>query len=70
MIRDLKAFYVAINDNKVVHYDTNLLKFINGLKFIEDEIKGYQHYNKMFKKHNRIVFINKKQKIYFLQKVI
>lgn len=70
MIRDLKAFYVVIEENKVVHFDTNLLKFINGFKQIEPEIKGYQYFNREFKKSNRIVFINKKEKIYYLQKVI
>lgn len=70
MIRDLKAFYVAIESNKVVYYDTNLLKFIDGFKQIEPEIKSYQYYNRQFKKSNRIIFINKNEKIYYLQKVI
>lgn len=70
MIRDLKAFYVAIESNKVVCYDTNLLKFVNGLKQIEPDLKGYQYYNREFKKSNRIVFVNNKEKIYYLQKVI
>lgn len=70
MIRDLKAFYVAIESNKVVYYDTNLFKFIDGLKQIEPDINGYQYYNREFKKSNRIVFVNKKEKIYYLQKVV
>lgn len=70
MIRDLKAFYVAICENKVVHYDTNLSKFIDGFKLIEPSIKGYQYYNKEFKRNSRIVFISENDRVYFLQKVI
>lgn len=70
MIRDLKTFYVAINENKVISFDTNLSKFVAGLKKIEPDVKGYQFYNKEFKKNNIIVFVNKNNKVYFLQKVL
>lgn len=70
MIRDLKTFYVAINENKVISFDTNLSKFVAGLKKIEPDVKGYQFYNKEFKKNKIIVFVNKNNKVYFLQKVL
>lgn len=70
MIRDLKTLYIAIYDNKVVFFETNLLKFINGLKLIEPNLKGYQYYNREFKKSKRLIFLTKTEKIYFLQKLL
>jgi hypothetical protein len=70
MIRDLKSFYVVIHDNKVICCGTNLSKFISLFKEIEPEIEGYHYFLKEFKNKNRLVFINKSDKIYFLQKVI
>lgn len=70
MIRDLKTLYVAINENKVVFFDTNLSKFITGLKLLEPNIKSYQYYNKEFKKNKTLIFVNRKNKVYFLQKVL
>ncbi len=70
MIRDLKAFYVAINENKVVCYETNLFKFLECFKKVENDIKSYQYYRGRFKDDSIIVYVNKERKVYFLQKVI
>lgn len=69
MIRDLKTFYVAICDNEVVCYETNLTKFVKCFKKMESEAKNYQFYNREFRANNTVTFVNKKRKVYFLQKL-
>lgn len=70
MIRDLKAFYVAINNNKVVCYETNLSKFLERFRTMENDIKSYQYYRSKFKENSIVVFVNKEMEIFFLQKIV
>lgn len=69
MIRDLKTFYVAVCNNEVVCYGTNLSKFIDCFKEMEKDIKSYQYYSKEFKRSSTISFVSKERKTYFLQKL-
>ena len=69
MIRDLKGFYVAILDNEVVCYGTNLLRFHSGFKELEPNIKSYSYFYREFKKRKVIDFTNKKKQTYFLQEL-
>jgi hypothetical protein len=69
MIRDLKTFYVAIYNNEVVCFETNLSKFIESFKKMENGVKSYQYYNKEFKNNSFVTYANKERKVYFLQKL-
>ena len=69
MIRDLRAFYVAIVNNEVVCYSTNLSDFVSKLRVIEPKAKSYGYYNKAFKEE-RIITMAENKRMTILQKVI
>lgn len=70
MIRDLKCFYVAIKNNEIVCYDTNLKLFLEKFGKMVPDLYSYSYYSKNFKK-TKIIPVNTKQKeTYYLQKVI
>ena len=69
MIRDLKAFYVAIVDNEVVCYSTNLLDFVAKLKKMESKVKSYGYYSRAFKQ-NKILTMAENKRMIILQKVV
>lgn len=69
MIRDLKAFYVAILDNEVVCFDTNLAKFHAKFIKIEPQCAGYNSFYSYFKGKSRFD-ITMSGKQYFFQKVV
>jgi len=69
MIRDLKAFYVAIKDNEVVKFGTNLTTFYEGFKQLEPDIRNYEWFYRQFKKE-KYFKISIDSNEYYLQKVI
>lgn len=70
MIRDLKSLYVAIVDNKVVVFETNLKLFIEELGKIESETRNYDYYYRKFKRSNMVLLLNSDYKTYYLQKLL
>ena len=70
MIRDLRNLYIAIMDNKVVLFETNLVKFVCKMKKIESRTKSYSYYNKKFKAEKIILLTSEFGKVYFLQKLV
>lgn len=70
MVRDLKCLYVAIKNNEVVFFETNLYMFVHNFKKLELEIRSYSYYNAKFKKENIIPFVNNNRETYFFQKVL
>jgi hypothetical protein len=71
MIRDLKKLYVAVLDNKVILFDTNLKNFIASMKQIEPSVKSYSYYSKKFKNENTVgINDNKNVKTYWLQQLV
>lgn len=69
MIRDLTAFYVAIKDNEVVKFGTNLTAFHNGFKELEPGVKNYEWFYRQFKKEKYFKIVIGSSE-YFIQKVI
>lgn len=69
MIRDLKAFYVAIVKNKVICYDTNLRLFQEKFSAIEKDSRNYDWFYREFKKSEQFS-ITITDKEYFFQKVV
>jgi hypothetical protein len=69
MIRDLRAFYVAILNDEVVCFDTNVAKFHAKFIKLENKCAGYDSFYKYFKAktHFEITFGDK---IYYFQKVV
>ena len=70
MIRDLKCFYVAIKNNKVECYETNVKLFVERFRKIEPKIRSYSYYSRAFNNVELIYFVNDKRETYFLQKLI
>lgn len=69
MIDNLKALYVAIFNNEVVCFETNLTAFYYAFNKIESEIKGYDSFYRRFKKEKHFMkLINGKE--YWFQKVL
>ncbi len=70
MIRDLKSLYVAIKNNRVILFETNLKKFWSAFNEIEPDCRNYDYYYREFKKSNMLQYMNEKEEIYFLQKLL
>lgn len=70
MIRDLKSLYVAIKDNEVVLFETNLKKFLIEFNKIEPDCRNYDYYYREFKKMKMLHYLNKKEENYFIQKLL
>lgn len=70
MIRDLKSLYVAIVDNEVVVFETNLKLFVEKLAEIEKEARNYDYYYRQFKRSDKLLLLNSDNKTYYLQKVL
>ncbi len=66
----LSRFYVAVLDNRVVLFNTNLSAFILELKAIEPGINSLSYYDKQFRKEELIYFTSRIGKTYTLQKLI
>ena len=70
MIRDLKSLYVAIKDNRVILFETNLKKFWIAFNKVEPNCRNYDYFYREFKKSNMLQYLNKKEEIYFIQKLL
>jgi len=51
-------------------FETNLMKFVCGMKKIEPKTKSYSYYNKKFKVDKIILVTDNFGKVYFLQKLV
>ena len=69
MIRDLKALYVLIRNNKVVTFGTNLTYFHGELKKIIPDCRNYDYFYREFKKNDVLELKGKNNEILFAQKV-
>lgn len=70
MIRDIKYLYVAIKDNKVIVSETNLKNFLIAFNKIESNCRNYDSFHREFKKSKILHFLNEKEEIYFIQKLL
>ena len=70
MLRDLTSLYVAIKNNKVIVFDTNLKAFWLKFKKIEPDCRNYDYFYREFKKSKTLQYLDKKEEIYFIQKVL
>lgn len=70
MNKNIKQFYVAINDGRVVFFDTNLKSFVDKLKKIEPfEDRSLSTFQRIFKKKEFASYANEYGKVYLLQKL-
>lgn len=68
MTRDLKSLYVAIVDNEVICFETNLKRFVEMFTGLEPKSRNYAWFYRSFDKQTRFeLLIDSKQ--YFMQKV-
>lgn len=70
MIRDLKSFYVAIIDNEVVCFDTNLKLFIEQFNKLVPDSRNYAWFYRQFKISSKFSHEFAGSKVYFFQKVV
>jgi hypothetical protein len=71
MNSDLRKLYVAIIDNKVVCFNTNLSAFIRDFNNQHRGLKSLSFYTKEFKSKDVIVFFDEDEgKVYHLQKIL
>ena len=68
MIRDLKNLYVAIKNNKVVLFETNLKSFVSEFKKMESGVRSLGYYQRGFKESDFLSHVNKNGDLYLLQK--
>lgn len=68
MNKDVKYLYIAIKDNKVVCFDTNLKKFVEKFGQVE-EVRNYDYFYRKFKKENHFEYNARSGKVYSLQKL-
>lgn len=70
MNKNLYTFYVAIIDNEVVCFETNLKAFsIQFAKTVSDE-RNYDWFHRKFKAGVKFSYTFKGDKVYFFQKVV
>ena len=69
VMRDLRNLYVAVCNNEVKVFDTNLKDFHAKLLEIEPGIRNYQYYYREFKKRSLIPFPETGEVKYNLQKL-
>lgn len=70
MNKELKKAFVAIKDNKVVVFDTNLKDFVTKLNTLEPESRNYMYYYREFGKMKIMEFVNPNGEVYVLQQVV
>lgn len=69
MNKALRQLYVAMVDNKVVAYGTNLSAFVKELEAIEPNIRNRAYFDREFDKSNIVTWTNDGGCVYTLQKV-
>lgn len=69
MNKDVKYLYIAIKDNKVVCFDTNLKNFVEKFLLIEKEARNYDYFYRKFKKENLFEYNSDSGMIYIIQKL-
>lgn len=68
MNKDVKYLYIAIIDNKVVAFDTNLKMFVE--KFMQvEKIRNYDYFYRKFKKEDLFEYNTESGKLYTIQKL-
>lgn len=70
MIRDLKAFYVAIINNEVVCFNTNLKLFVEEFTKIASDSRNYDWFYRQFKADSKFTHQFNGDKTYYFQKVV
>lgn len=70
MNKELKKAFVAIKNNRVVIFDTNLKDFINKLNELEPNSRNYMYYYREFGKKKVLEYVNSKGEVYVLQQVV
>lgn len=68
MLRDLNTLYVAISDNELVCFETNLNGFVDRFSNIEPKSRNYAWFYRSFRKSNRFEQTIG-EKVYYFQKV-
>lgn len=70
MNKDLGSLYVAIVENRVIEFDTNLKKFHEKVSKAEPLCRNYDYLYREMKKSDTVKFIGAGDKVYILQKVM
>lgn len=70
MNTNITALYVAITENRAVFFETNLKKFVTELNKLEPKSRNYDYYYRQFDKSDVVQFVNSKDKVYVLQKLL
>lgn len=69
MNKDVKYLYIAIKDNKVVCFDTNLKNFVEKFLLVEKEARNYDYFYRKFKREDSFEVDIIDGKKYFIQKL-
>lgn len=69
MNKDVKYLYIAIKDNKVVCFDTNLKNFVEKFLLIETEARNYDYFYRKFKGDNYFEYKMKNRESFMMQKL-
>lgn len=69
MNKALRQLYVAVVDNKVVAYGTNLSGFIKELVAIEPNCRNRAYFDREFDKSDTVTWTNNEGCVYTLQKL-
>lgn len=70
MNKELKRAFVAIKNNRVVVFDTNLKDFVTKLNELEPNSRNYMYYYRGFEKQKVLEYVNSDGEIYVLQQVV
>lgn len=70
MLRDLNKLYVAIIENKVVCYETNLKDFHVKLATIAEGCRNYDFFYRKFRNNKNFEYVDESGKMFYLQQVI
>jgi hypothetical protein len=69
MNKDVKYLYIAIKDNKVVCFDTNLKNFVEKFLLIEKDARNYDYFYRKFRTGDYFEYKTETNNIYFIQKL-
>ena len=65
----LKQLYVAVSDDEVVMYETNVSAFVTRLNEMGISDRNYQYFNRKFKVSNKLTVTGNDGCVYNLQKL-